>query len=224
MNRRALLIGGIAALVVLVLWYLLLWSPRNHQLGAAKARTEAANLRITDLNGQLQRLKVAQAQQPLKLARLSGLRAAIPDQPQLAEFILDTNTAANQAGIDFLSVAPTPPGAPPPGAPLGTPASINIGLSITGGYFQVLDFMNRLDAMPRVVVIDTVSLTGNPVMTVSISARMFVSGLPPEALTPATTVPTSSTTVPAGGAGVPTTLAPGAPAGTTATTTSGGQP
>ncbi|HUQ40455.1 MAG TPA: type 4a pilus biogenesis protein PilO [Acidimicrobiales bacterium] len=219
MNRRALLFGGIAALLILLLWYFMLWSPRNSDLSEAKARTEAATLRIADLNLQLERLKKAQAEQPIKLARLSGLRAAIPDNPQLAEFILDTNSAANSSGIDFLSVAPSPPAPPAPGSAPGTPSQINIGLSVTGGYFQVLDFMNRLEAMPRIVVVDTLNLSGNPVISAQITARMFVSGLPPEALTPAPTVPTTSTTI---STGAPTT-ATSAPTNATPAST-GGQP
>ena len=36
---------------------------------------------------------------------------------------------------------------------------INLQLSVSGGYFQVVDFVNRLNGLPRLVVIDSLGLT-----------------------------------------------------------------
>ena len=112
--------------------------------------------------------------EPQKRAQLENLRVAIPDEPNLAQFILDANTAANISGINFLSISPSPPAAgtarrgrarvahrrPTPGAPgAGTPpAVINLQLSVSGGYFQVVDFVNRLNGLSRLVVIDSLGL------------------------------------------------------------------
>ena len=70
-------------------------------------------------------------------------------------------------------------------------------MNITGGYFQVLDFVNRLDSLPRIIVVDSINVSGGAVsqLTVALTARMFVSANKPVAGSGATTT-TTSTTVP----------------------------
>jgi Tfp pilus assembly protein PilO len=236
-NRRALLIGAGAAVVLILLWYFVFWSPRSKALDQAKERRQAAEEQATQLRTEIARLRGAQNQEPAKRARLEALRTAVPDDPKLAQFLLDTNDAANRAGIDFISVAPqlpTAPAAPPGGATATTapagggatttttaapagggqapgaagagalPAEIRLALQIRGGYFQVLDFLNRLDDLSRLVVNDSLTVTSDESarLTVGLTGRMFTRTVPPGF-------------APAGGPG-----AGGAPAGgTTATTT-----
>ena len=215
MNRRALLIGAAAALALIVLWYFVFWSPRNKALDQAKERRQAAKQQETQLRAEITRLRGAQNQEPAKRARLEALRTAIPDDPKLAQFILDTNDAANRAGIDFISIAPQLPAAPASAAPAATtttapagggaakttttaataggstgtgspgagalPAEIRLTLQIKGGYFQVLDFLNRLDDLRRLVVNDSLTVTSDQSaqLTVGLNSRMFTRTVPP---------------------------------------------
>jgi Tfp pilus assembly protein PilO len=175
------------------------------------------------LRDQLTRLQQSRRDQPLKQSQLETLRVAVPDDPNLAQFILDANDAASKAGIDFLSITPTPPSAqaqgttpstPAAGAGAGaTPTPIRMSLSVSGGYFQVLDFINRLNRLPRIVVIDNLSMAGSGDATqlqVSIQARMFTTSSRPVAGAATGGATTGSST---------TTTAPG---GTTTTTRAGG--
>jgi Tfp pilus assembly protein PilO len=220
-NRRTLLIGVAAGLAVLVLWYFLLWSPRSKAIEKAKDRQDTADAALQELRAERDRLQDLRANEAATRARIEQLRQAIPDSPNLAQFILDANDAANQSGIDFLSITPTPPadaGTPAEGgAP--APAQITLGISATGGYFQVLDFVNRLNRLTRIVVIDSLNLgAGGDVneLSVQLTGRMFVTSVPAGASAPA--AGTTTTTVP----GATTTTAPGAtttvaPAGTPTT-------
>lgn len=212
LGRRSIVIGVVAAFVVLLLWWFLLWSPQRKKIDDAKKRREAAEQQVSQLRVTLSRLQELKRTEALKRSQIEALRVAVPDQPNLAQFILDANDAANKAGIDFLSVTPSPPAAAAAGGgtAAGAPAAVNLAMSITGGYFQVLDFVNRLTDLPRIVVIDNLSLTAGDGsnMTVSITARMFTTSAAPVA---------PSTTVPAGAA--TTTTVAGAPAGATTTTT-----
>jgi Tfp pilus assembly protein PilO len=194
-SRRPLLIGAAAALGVFVFWFVLLWSPQGSKITKAKDRKALAESEQQELQLRIARLKSLQQEEPRKRAQLESLRVAVPDEPNLAQFILDANTAANVSGIEFLSISPSPPAAaggpgaaatPPPTSPTtpaagARPAVINLSLSISGGYFQVVDFVNRLNGLSRLVVIDTLGLTSGSQgtgastgLTVSISARMFV--------------------------------------------------
>jgi Tfp pilus assembly protein PilO len=229
MSRRPLVIGAAAALGVLLIWFALLWSPQGSKISKAKHRKAQAESEQQDLRLRIARLKSLQQEEPQKRAQLESLRVAIPDEPNLAQFILDANTAANVSGIQFLSISPSPPTAStgaagagataPPTAPAtpGTgarPAVIGLQLSISGGYFQVVDFVNRLDGLSRLVVVDSLNLTtgaasstGSTNLTVAISARMFVRAATPVA------GPSAGTPVTPGGA--TTTTAPGAATSTT---------
>jgi Tfp pilus assembly protein PilO len=212
MARRWLLVAVAAALLVIMLWYVFLWRPTSASVAKERAKAVTAERQRDELRDQLRRLRSSQRQEPLKLSQLATLKVAVPDDPNLAQFILDANDAATKSGVDFLSITPTPPGAAA-GATTATtvaggggaaPVPIKLAMSIQGGYFQVIDFLNRLNGLPRVVVIDSVSLTSsanNAQLSASISARMFVA-------TPAR-VSGAATTTTAPGAATTTTV-PGA--------------
>jgi Tfp pilus assembly protein PilO len=238
-NRRTLIFGAVAAVAVVALWFLAFWGPRGRALSDARERREQAESRRSQLQTEIDRLRAAQRDEPAKTARLEALRTAIPDDPNLAQFILDANDAANRAGIDFISIAPALPTAgsgtpaaapatttttaagaapaaesPAAGAPSPTagalPADVKLSLQIRGGYFQVLDFLNRLEDLPRLVVTDGVTVTADQSarLTVSLTARMFTRSVPAG-------FSGGPTTTPAAGAGgatpTPTTTPAGRP-------------
>lgn len=195
MNRRALIFGVLGSVVMILLWYLLLWSPRQSEIQAAEARTEAAESQASALEQEIQRLQAAQRDEPLKQARRAELQGAVPDDPALGQFILDVNAAASASGIEFMTISQTPP-APPEGGGLST---IALNFSVAGGYFQVLDFMNRLTDLPRLVVIDSVSLSpgeGGARLTAALGSRIFTTAAGIDAPT-TTTAPPVTTTPPA---------------------------
>ena len=205
-NRRSLLIGVGAGLAVLLIWYFLLWSPRGSAIDDAKGRQQTAADQADELEARLNQLRDAQRNEAATRAQIAQLQEAIPDEANLAQFILDTNDAATRSGIDFLSISPTPPaaattvdpntGAPPP----GVPSEIALGVSITGGYFQVLDFVNRLTDLTRIVVIDgiTVSSGAGGDLSVQLNGKMFTTqppaGAPGDPATTTTTAPGATTT------------------------------
>jgi Tfp pilus assembly protein PilO len=190
MNRRLLIPIGVGVVLVLF-WYLALWSPQSKALSDARKRKTDAQAQTASLRDQLTRLQQARRDQPLKQSQLETLRVAIPDQPNLAEFILDANDAASRSGIDFLSISPTPPSGtagattPPTGAGGAaggaTPVPIRIAMSVSGGYFQVLDFMNRLNRLPRIVVIDSVTMSAQAgtQLQVGMQERIFTTSSQP---------------------------------------------
>ncbi|HET7488242.1 MAG TPA: type 4a pilus biogenesis protein PilO [Acidimicrobiales bacterium] len=242
MTRRNMLIAGAVAGVLTLLWYVVLWSPRKVELSHAKDRVAKADALREELQTKVARLQAAQKDEPAKRAQLDALRTTIPDDPNLAGFILDTNDAATKAGIDFISIAPTAPapptpvpGAPAVAAPAATaatgapavsaaaPAEVKMQLQITGGYFQVLDFLNRINDLPRLVISDglTINAAQDAKLTVGLTARMFVRAVPPGfgnvplATTPTTAPATANASATTPAAQPTASAAPAAPASTT---------
>ena len=180
MNRRVLLVAAGGGVVVLLLWFFMLWSPRSSSLSDAQDRRQQAQDEADRLELRLRRLLTLQDQAPELRSELEDLRAGVPDDPNLAAFILEADDAASQSGIDFVSISPNEPVAAD--AP-GGPAVINLSISAIGGYFQTLDFLNRLADLDRLVVIDSLSISaavqaGTVELNSSISGRMFVAELP----------------------------------------------
>jgi Tfp pilus assembly protein PilO len=205
MNRKVLLLGGAGMLAMIAIWYVALFSPQSSALSKANQRLDAARLRQTELRAQYHSLQLAKTASASLQAQIDALKLAVPEKPELASFIEATNAAADAAGVAFTTIAPTPPagaaattaGAKAAAAPAGL-SELRLSLSVSGTYFQVVDFMNRLNAMPRVVVIDTVNLAGDKSGKISaqLSARMFMQSsstvaAPAPIATSATTTPGS---------------------------------
>jgi Tfp pilus assembly protein PilO len=217
MTRRVLVFGVAAAAVLLAVWFLLLWSPQGNKLSDAKKRTAAAETQNSQLQLRLSRLQAAQKDAPELMATGEELRRAVPASPDLAQFILDANDAATAAGVDFLSISPQPPQAPSGAGP----SVVSLQISVTGSYAEVINYLDRLDDLPRLVVVDKLGLTpggaagGAPDdLSVSITARMFTTAVPVGANAPKTSTggATTATTTPGGST---TTTAPGAATTTT---------
>jgi Tfp pilus assembly protein PilO len=163
--------GGIVAMIAI--WYVMLFSPQGAQLKAANQRLDAARERQTVLRAQLRSLQTAKTAPSTIQAQIDALKQAIPSSPDLAGFIDAANGAATASGVNFVSVAPTLPA-----ASKGTTAvsELKLSMNVHGTYFQVVDFINRLDNLPRLIVVDGLNLTGDKGGSVSaqINARMFM--------------------------------------------------
>ena len=133
----------------------------------------------------------------------------MPASADLDGFILSANQIAVKSGIDWLSVSPSV-------AQAGTtgPSVIPLSIQIKGGFFQVLDYLNRLEAMGRLVIVDGINIssatsstgaaaTGPPNLSVTLTARMFTRAAPAPAAgtapAPGPTAGTSASTPPASG-------------------------
>lgn len=202
MTRKIALAAVGASVALLVAWFVFLWGPQGGELADAQEREDAAAVTNGELELRRDRLVAAQAEAPALQAKVESLRVAVPDSPDLAQFILNANDAAAASGVDFLSISPAPPAASVDPA---LPSAVNLSITVDGGYFQVLDYLNRVDDMDRIVVVDTLGLSptggedGGPSgLSVSLSARMFTTaspdGLPIEAPVPATQASTEVTT------------------------------
>jgi Tfp pilus assembly protein PilO len=131
---------------------------------------------VIDLEAELDELAGLQAM-------FTTLRVAVPDDPELAEFILEVTEAERDSGIAFIDVVAEPPVDPGP-AEL---TEVTVTIVAEGGYFQVLDFINRLSRLDRIYVIDDIGvrsleasdLLGPPELSVVLTGRIFTTALVP---------------------------------------------
>lgn len=217
--KRNAVIGVVAgALVVVLAWYLLFYKPTSSDVSKTKGDLDSAQTQEQSLQATLARLQSLDKERPQQQATLDKLNAAIPATPDLAEFIFEANTAAADSGVDWLSIAPTPPAA----SPTGGPSVIALNIQVQGGFFQVLDYLNRLENLKRLVVTQSINVaagstdgsssggstnttlptstseSGAPTLSVTLSATMYTSATvaptAPGATSGSTTTPAPSTT------------------------------
>lgn len=184
--RRNVLILVMVLILIAVAYFFLVFQPQGRNIEEARLAAEAMEQREQELTLELRRLESLRDNAPELQAKLQRLDAAIPtNDPQLAQFILLVEEAANTSGIEWLSVAPGLPAATE-----GVPEAleVNISMNVTGGYFQVQDFLVRLENLSRAVKIATVALSPQelPTLTVGMSMKMFLTNAaPPAAAAPA---------------------------------------
>lgn len=168
-----LVIAGLTALAVV-----LVFRPQSSAIRAKQDETAAEEQRFSQLQLELRQLQALQAAAPELRARAQRVDAAIPDDPQLAQFILQVQDAATKSAIDWLAVSPSPPSA-------GTQPElleINVAMNVNGGYFQVQDFLTRLETLGRAVKISAITLgpgpDGVPQLASSLTMKLFVANIP----------------------------------------------
>jgi Tfp pilus assembly protein PilO len=186
--------GLFGAVVMLAVWHQLLWSPQGASLASAHSRQRSATAALFTAQqrvGHLHRLST-QAQQLNAVE--AGLAAAVPAQDQIDGFLVALTGDAQSAGVSIGTIGLSPASTSTAGASL-----IPVQLSVAGGYFAIQRFLRELRDSPRLVVIDSVSLStassgpagsgdGTP-LGASIRAEIFMNtggvSVPAVAITPA---------------------------------------
>src|SRR5262245_60598437 len=206
MKSRNLAVGGVVAFLVVVIWFMFLYKPTKSETSKVNKEVKEAERESLGLQAQLAQVS-DKARNAATMKELKTLHAAVPATPQLSTFIRQANKIAAASGVSWQSVAP--------GQQAGQVAANSVGLNIKvqGGYAQVLDYMQRLQDLPRLVVVDSVNIaaargtadqptgSGGGVFTdrgadtglaLEITARMFTAA--PPVTTPAPGTATGAST------------------------------
>ena len=229
-TRKWSLLAALLALVVLAAGWFLLISPKRSEAAALREQTvsqEDANARLVQ---QLEVLKAQQAELPEQRARLAVMRTQIPDNPALPTLIRDLTSAGRTVGVSIDTMAPaipepvavaqpvvpvatttdstgattTTPAAPPAPALFQVPLTLNV----TGSYFELEQFINKLEGLKRSLLVSGFTLTpasggstdgdsadaGAPArgdLTLALQGRVFLS---PASTAPTVTQPTPTVT------------------------------
>lgn len=178
MKAKLILIGVVSSLVLGGLWYFLAWSPAGEKLDEAKAQRAVAEVEAQKLQGRLSHLRVLEQNAAVLDADKARFSVAMPETDKLDEFIRQVNERAARSQVNFVSIAPTPPtvGDEAAAAAAG-PGVVSLTMSVEGDYFKILRFLEELREGPRLVTVETFSISrpgDNPTMSASIGGRMFV--------------------------------------------------
>ncbi|MEP6625907.1 MAG: hypothetical protein ABJC79_15775, partial [Acidimicrobiia bacterium] len=126
MKRNALIAGAAGVVVVILAWYFIVYSPIGDTLDTTKVSVATEQSKEQSLQADLARLNSQQKSATEQAALLRKFDQAIPKLPDLGEFIIQANNIADDAGIEFLSIAPSPPAA------TGSSSTIGLSISVSG--------------------------------------------------------------------------------------------
>jgi Tfp pilus assembly protein PilO len=150
-RQKNFVVGALAAILVLALWYTMLYSPMTSKASKANQAAAAAQAKVKSLQAEADRLspnapdaKSAKQQQAL-------LNAAIPSDPAEAAFLRDLDSLKAATGVSVQTVTPQ---SPTSGS--GT-TTISVNLVVQGGEAQVLDYVQRLGGLKRLFVVDGIN-------------------------------------------------------------------
>lgn len=212
----ALVVG---TLVLLVGTYAAAYKPAKAKLSDVRADVQRSQAEVAELTSKLHALQELQKNEKTLREQVARFGHALPSDPAVSNFILDVQDAADQAGIDFLSVAPSLPtasqsvAAPAPSAapgvassettpPASAPApasslqAISVSISATGKFFSIESFVAKLEKLPRALRIGNFTLapgggsTDAGALSLSIQLQIFSLGAP--AAAPTTTAPSTT--------------------------------
>ncbi len=171
--RQWTLLAVVAILAILAGGWFLLVQPKSDKAAEVRAATEAQDQANARLQTEITRLEKQAAEMPALQAKLAKFATRIPDNPALPTLIRTLTDAADRAGVELVSLAPSPPvamavAAPAAGAPAAatTPGAapvsaagalaateplfqIPITLSVHGGYVQVQQFFSNIEDLTR---------------------------------------------------------------------------
>lgn len=168
-TRQWTLFAVLGVVAVLLLGWLAVISPERAH--AKSLRDQAAEQATTNdsLQVQVESLRSRSKDLPAKQARLDAIKARIPDTPALPRLIRLLSSAADDSGVELVSLKPSVPAAVTTAATTTTAASaasaapvatgpqlqqIPIVIEVKGGFYDVEQFDAALEDLDRALVVD----------------------------------------------------------------------
>ena len=214
--------AGAAALAVLILvgaWFLVV-SPKRGEASDLKSETDGQMATNATLQTNLSVLKAQNKDMPKYQAQLAGLQARVPETAALPALIRQLTVAADKSGVELISLTPATPvplaapgdlsaPVPVPGQGLtpGRLAGINVDVVASGGFFEIQQFVNKVENLERYFLVGAMTIaepddttttttttttsTDGGALTVTLNGRVFLTPT-----TPAEVVPTTAATTP----------------------------
>lgn len=176
MNRQQMLLGVLGVIVILVLFYMFVFNPKQEELAEIETEIEEAIAQEAALEVRIASLEEVRARAPEIEASLATAESIIPREQALPSALRQLQLAADDAGAELTSVTP--------GRPAGTEgeiaelAELTVNVVLTGSYFQLVDFLRRVEdpaITPRGIIWSgvTISAAEYPTLTATMSGRMF---------------------------------------------------
>jgi hypothetical protein len=164
-RRQEVIFAVAGALLVLVAGVVLLIRPTRQATAEARADRDAATAESQSLRDQIKALEALKPKEAELKTQASLARAEFPATPGLPALVDALQDSASLAGVDLGTVSPSTPKTSTLNSQL---AEITTTGGVSGGYFEIQDFLVRLENLvkgsdpgrvaPRSVLVQSVNL------------------------------------------------------------------
>ncbi len=169
-GKEIYIITAVVAVVLIVAWYFLLFSPTRTELSDLDSQIQAQQTALTTAKQEVVRLESYKKTAPQSRAEIVRLGKMLPQSEGIPSLIIELTQTADASGVDLNSITR---GATVPGTPFGLQS---VTLAVTGRFFDVEDFLYRLEAYVafrnagfrvtgRLLQVKTLTLTGGAATT-----------------------------------------------------------
>lgn len=151
---RWMVIGAAATVLVLAVMYFAVISPANSHASADRAQLQTVDAAIADDRSQVANLVTIASHQSAEQAEAFRLAAAIPNEDQTPGVIVQLQNLASASGVQlsqFRTISTTP---------VDTLTATAYEVVVTGRFFDVDDFMYRLQQQVSLGDKDTLHISG----------------------------------------------------------------
>jgi type IV pilus assembly protein PilO len=170
--KQQIIIFAVIMALVAILLIVLLIVPQVINLGALGVEEQAAK---TELNvakstySQLEELKRTSRKTEAELIRVD--RKA-PEDPELPALLIQIQDISSKSGIGLLSVKPSPL------VQNADFAEVPLEIQIDGYFFSLLDFIYRLEKLPRIINVKSIDIKEGtlqlPNISVTVKASAYI--------------------------------------------------
>lgn len=166
-----LLVGLLVCIVVLILGLFIIVFPQRNKVSELNDQIEKTKADIQLEQNRLNQLRQYEKDPEQFTRQIDAIKQKIPDNVGLSDIFHQIDSAAAAAGIDFYSVKPSLP------VSTGGYYAITFDAKFYGRYFNLVEFFNQIETLPRtvkVVYLDLVaSDDGLPYLDITMKFRAF---------------------------------------------------
>jgi Tfp pilus assembly protein PilO len=186
-GREIYIIAAVVAVVLIVAWYFLLFSPMRQQMSDIGDQITAQQTALETAQQEVVRLESYKKTAPQSRAEIVRLGKMLPQAEGIPSLIIELTRTSDASGVDLNSITR---GATTPGSPFGIQT---VTLQVTGRFFDIEDFVYRLEnyvafrnasfrVTGRLLEIQSLTMTGGaattdgsaPPLTVTVALNAYL--------------------------------------------------
>ena len=138
-GREIYIITAVVAVVLIVAWYFLLFSPTQRKLSDLDGQVQSAQSALSVAQQEVVKLEAFKKTAPQSRAEIVRLGKMLPESEGIPGIIIELSKTADASGVSVTSITR---GTTTPGNPFGIQ---QLTLQVSGRYFDVEDFLYRLE-------------------------------------------------------------------------------
>ncbi len=138
-GREIYIITAVVAVVLIVAWYFLLFSPTQRKLSDLDTQIQSAQSSLNMANQEVVKLESYKKTAPQSRAEIVRLGKMLPESEGIPGLIIELTKTAEASGVGITSIAR---GTTTTGVPFGIQT---VTIQVSGRYFDVEDFLYRLE-------------------------------------------------------------------------------